>query len=799
MAPLGALPPQAALKIKFKVNQEQVPAEKGELREPLLPAIEMESKTPDSKTPEGSPRPAEPAYKVEASKTAFPTLDSVAPQLQTSSAAQEDERTPNGMGGTPRAVKSPTKMSTPKQAHSRRTSTSRSTPHSINRQAAHTIRTPSQSTLMPVDAVVEAAVERSRSLGQPFLGLALKRLYQESQHDPTLSVVLTAILHQKASPEQHEQFALQIKKVKKQLKVEEASARRLQKALGTSPHGSSKSTIGPRHSAPSTIESPGSRTPPHPPPPLSFYPFPASVSTFRPAQPFLSQLHQRSTTPPFPPSQPLSYFPNGAGAIDDKMVSTRSGRDTDAAPVPAPASNNAPIATNSIPAPVTLSQPTVSSATIASAGPRTPGSRKASVGARASRTTPPAESGSILQPTVTESDAPVTNGRSPDPVAPASPPIASIEVADDAPAPTPEPVQTRKTRNAKNSKPNAVAPSSKLTSTTEQPVQSSPRRSRRKSTAPLKATRRMSETPSEHIVVPVTSEDEREQVTLIADDGSPISTTVGAVIRGDHRRRRSTQLEDTQATDSENIDVTAGPTPAGTSPLGSTPPPVDTPILADDAPTASDEALQRTRAGSAASLSSLSDIDEVLIDEGPPSQPDSPPRAMRGRGKNTRLTLTNKSKPKKHPSSSGIGFKASRANGKRPATEAPEPSEEVVRKRQRVLEDLQAENTRNKAGFQAAYTRAVSTDRFAPEYEHIRSESRDPSVTPKLPAQVSSIRTTLAAVAPSRRTRGESSRQPQIDALSANAPDFSAGPSTPRSELGEPAKKKRKGARTKTS
>jgi hypothetical protein len=869
MAPLGALPPQAAMKIKFRVNTPLPQDTRTEETKALLPAIDLMEL--DSKTPAGSPRPAEPPLKVEASKTAFPPLESTIPQLQNKSVPQEDEHTSNGVVATPRPAKSPTKMVTPKQAHSRRTSTSRSTPQSGNR-SAYSVRTLSHQSRMPLDAVVDAAVERSRSMGQPILGLAIKRLYQESQHDPALSVVLTAILHQDASKEQHEEFTLQIKKVKKQLKVEEANVRRLEKekTMGTSAHGPPKSTIAPRYSGPSTIGSPGSRTPPHPPPPLlNFYPFPASISTFRPSQSSHHHSSIRSTTPPYPPSHPTPSSTNGAGAVEDTMVKTRSGRDLDIPPA-ATASNAdtittpAPVAAHdAIPAPIAAPGTDTASITTPDAAPasdiapgvdststaapdaaltaattpdavptstttpnnglastadsatgststssaiaplvmddssttRTAGTRKARATSHASRSAPVTGSESSFTSNITANDPPATNGdltgRSSQPVAAPSPPVASIEVAEDAPAPGGDPVPRRRTRNAKAIRTAAGASSPKLNKSASQPAQSSPRRSRRKSTAPgsvpPKATRQASENSSEPDVGPVIPEDELEPVTVMGDDGSTIKTTVGALIRGENKRQSGNAPE---TADSGILTASANPTPVGTSPVASTLSPVDTPVE-------SDEVQQRNRSGSGGSLSSLglSDVDEALIDEGPPSQPDSPPRTTKGRGGNTRLTVTHKGKQKK--------------TGKRPAADAElsdEPDPEVTRKRQKRLTELQARNEENKSTFAAASHRGESAFRFDPDYAasdiQIRAGSRVTHTTPKVTVQVSSERTTSAPVFSSRRTRGggggDSSKQPQIDPLTANAPDLGPGPSTPRSQPGEQGTKKRK-ARTKTS
>jgi hypothetical protein len=664
---------------------------------------------------------------------------------------------------------------------------------------------------MPLDAIVEAAVERSRSSGQPLLGLAVRRLYQESQFDPALSIVMTAILSQSASPEQRAAFAVYIKKVKKQLKIEDASARRLQKSLGTSSTlGSSNSTIETDYSVPPTIGSPGSRTPPHPPPSLNFYPFPASVSTFRPPQssPTSTTTHQsslqsslRSTTPPYPPLQhPSSHLTNGvdAGAVEDEMVSTR--RQVALAETAAGSTPAAPI-----PATTAPTQPTDSSAIVTLAATRAAGSRKMRAHSSTSRTPHPASSGETHSAQDTATNSPATDGHSPRITAPTTPPATSIEVIDDTAEPTTEPSPRRKTRHAKAQKiaqldaESAATPLSSpklISSSAHLPAKPSPRRSRRKSAVPAtapaaKASRTLSAPPAEFVAGTLTSEDETETLALKAPEGSGRATTTGGLIRGEHQQPSSSLAE--EAVDSEGLTPAENPTSLGSTPLSSTSPPADTsqPTGASIPP--------HTRSGS---VSSLSDIDENLIDEGPP--PDSPPRAAKGRGSNTRLTITQKGKQKK-PFDNGIGSKQPRG-GKRAAAEADIVDEETANKRQKKLEEFQTSLSKRKATYDSAVIVEESAFRFDPDYEHngVRNrtdESRNSSVAPAtepLPAPtLSTTRATLDPVGPSRRTRGP--RQQHVDPISANAPNFSAGPSTPRSDRGEPATKKRKGARTKTS
>lgn len=68
--------------------------------------------------------------------------------------------------------------------------------------------------------VVDSAVERANELGNPVLGLAVKKLFDESLHNRTLADLLDAVLSQKPTPRQAADFQGYIKVARKQIKAE---------------------------------------------------------------------------------------------------------------------------------------------------------------------------------------------------------------------------------------------------------------------------------------------------------------------------------------------------------------------------------------------------------------------------------------------------------------------------------------------------------------------------------------------------------------------------------------------------
>ena len=90
--------------------------------------------------------------------------------------------------------------------------------------------------------VVESAVERARELGNELLGLAVRRLFEDSLTNKTLAELLDAVLSQKPSPRQAADFQAYVRIARKQIKAETSNPRRSSvMATGGSSGSASKS------------------------------------------------------------------------------------------------------------------------------------------------------------------------------------------------------------------------------------------------------------------------------------------------------------------------------------------------------------------------------------------------------------------------------------------------------------------------------------------------------------------------------------------------------------------------------
>lgn len=89
--------------------------------------------------------------------------------------------------------------------------------------------TPSSKTIagqQSLKLVVDRAVQRSRELGNEPLGLAVRRLFEDSLSNRTLADLLDAVLSQKPTPRQAADFQAYIKIARKQIKAESMQSRR---------------------------------------------------------------------------------------------------------------------------------------------------------------------------------------------------------------------------------------------------------------------------------------------------------------------------------------------------------------------------------------------------------------------------------------------------------------------------------------------------------------------------------------------------------------------------------------------
>ena len=83
--------------------------------------------------------------------------------------------------------------------------------------------------------IVESAIDRSRELGDPALGIALKQLYEESLRNSVVADLLEAVLSQKPTSQQTAEFQSYIKAARKQIRATDDSAKHCK-------HSASKST-----------------------------------------------------------------------------------------------------------------------------------------------------------------------------------------------------------------------------------------------------------------------------------------------------------------------------------------------------------------------------------------------------------------------------------------------------------------------------------------------------------------------------------------------------------------------------
>lgn len=81
--------------------------------------------------------------------------------------------------------------------------------------------------------VVKSAVERSNEIGNPILGLAVKKLFEESLQNRMLADLLDAVLSQRPTPRQAADFQGYIRVARKQIKAENSSRRHSSNGVGT--------------------------------------------------------------------------------------------------------------------------------------------------------------------------------------------------------------------------------------------------------------------------------------------------------------------------------------------------------------------------------------------------------------------------------------------------------------------------------------------------------------------------------------------------------------------------------------
>ena len=126
--------------------------------------------------------------------------------------------------------------------------------------------------------IVDAAVKRAEELKNPYLGKALKELYNRSLHDRGMAELLDAVLSQKPTEKQTSDFQAMVKRTRKELKDADKEA---QRRSSKTPVSRSKSSLqSPARSDEDTaaqhgvnteepLDAPGSKTDQVPNPPLT--------------------------------------------------------------------------------------------------------------------------------------------------------------------------------------------------------------------------------------------------------------------------------------------------------------------------------------------------------------------------------------------------------------------------------------------------------------------------------------------------------------------------------------------------
>lgn len=100
--------------------------------------------------------------------------------------------------------------------------------------------------------IVESAIDRSRELGDPALGIALKQLYEESLRNSVVADLLEAVLSQKPTSQQTAEFQSYIKAARKQIRATDDSVKHFKhsasKSISKSPNAKSTRVAVTRHS-----------------------------------------------------------------------------------------------------------------------------------------------------------------------------------------------------------------------------------------------------------------------------------------------------------------------------------------------------------------------------------------------------------------------------------------------------------------------------------------------------------------------------------------------------------------------
>ena len=184
MAPLGSLP---GTKVKARLKQYEGPRRGGTLKNGDAKAAKEDVNTP------------EPALLVTARRSEPRKADEKPSKISSLRERDTDhEYTPEG------SVRSALVKASPTQAARHGNSSSRTAEGQTK-----------------LEKIVNSAVLRATELGDQVLGIAVKQLYEESLHNQELAKLLDAVLTQKPSPSQTNQFQSYIKAARKKIRAGE--------------------------------------------------------------------------------------------------------------------------------------------------------------------------------------------------------------------------------------------------------------------------------------------------------------------------------------------------------------------------------------------------------------------------------------------------------------------------------------------------------------------------------------------------------------------------------------------------
>jgi hypothetical protein len=218
MAPLGTIPKASGDKIKMKLDFSNKKARKSG----AVKAVDGASATPELTPPiEQKTTPKQPEL--------------ARPAVREKTEEKDSEYVPNGSGAAVSTPKSAPKATTP--ARNGTSSTSHSRQHSTSKVTATTERGPriarDPELSKKLEAIIQNAVNRANEQGQPIVGQACVRIYEDSHYDQEKATLVTDVLLNKETDAQREAFAILIIKARKAIKAEENAKRRAQRVASS--------------------------------------------------------------------------------------------------------------------------------------------------------------------------------------------------------------------------------------------------------------------------------------------------------------------------------------------------------------------------------------------------------------------------------------------------------------------------------------------------------------------------------------------------------------------------------------